>query len=323
MDTRFSELPVAIPATDADLYPVVQAGVTRKQTLAQQRTALGANIATFAALNGVADRLAYFTGIGAQALTAFTATARALLAASSNAAARASIGVVNATPGYIDGLELVWGSANSLSVNPGAAYVSSLGDVLTVGTAISKGSLTLTAATWYHVYLYLNGATPDLEIVTTAPSVKYFGNARTKTGDTSRRYLGSVRTGAANTIFRFVQSSGMVRWQADLNSSPFLVLSLGQAVAATVFSCAAVVPSTAVTALVQVLTALNGSTTLYVANPDTGTVSATFSQLTVLGNCTLCADLAVSAAQTLSYLFSASPGSGGVYARISGYLFER
>jgi len=78
---KISELPPAQLANDTDYYPVVQLADTRKQTLAQLRVAigLGANVVAFNGLTGAADKLAYFTGVGAMALSTLTPLARAFL----------------------------------------------------------------------------------------------------------------------------------------------------------------------------------------------------------------------------------------------------
>lgn len=80
MAKKITELPVAQTSNDADVYVVVQYADTRKQTLAQMKAAiLGPNVSALAGLSGVADRLAYFTGVGAMALTTLTPLSRTLL----------------------------------------------------------------------------------------------------------------------------------------------------------------------------------------------------------------------------------------------------
>lgn len=96
---KISELPPAQLANDTDYYPVVQLADTRKQTLAQLRVAigLGANVVAFNGLTGAADKLAYFTGVGAMALATFTAQARAFTAAATLGAQQTALGLVPQT----------------------------------------------------------------------------------------------------------------------------------------------------------------------------------------------------------------------------------
>lgn len=112
-------------------------------------------------------------------------------------------------PGYIDGLKMVWVSGTALTVTTGSAYIPSLGKVLRATSDIAKTGLSLTASTWYHAYLFSNAGTPDIELSTTAPAAPYNGTARTKTGDTSRRYVGSVLTDSSSNLYYIVPNE---RW---------------------------------------------------------------------------------------------------------------
>lgn len=157
---------------------------------------------------------------------------------------------LNLPKGYIDGLGIEWVSATSLRVTSGAAYIPSLDRVLELSAAVTKAGLSLSASTWYHVYLYLNGSTPDIEIVTTAPATAYSGTARAKTGDTSRRYIGSAKTDASGNIIPFtIDSTGAFRYLIGNNVAPLRCLANGKAVARTTVNAAAAVPVTAIGAV--------------------------------------------------------------------------
>lgn len=322
-DEKISAMDPAQLPNEADLYPIVQSAQNRKQTLTQLRNAIGANIVALAGLTGAADQLAYFTGVGAQALTPLSSFMRTVLSAASAAAARTTLGVQNVSPGFIEGLNLQWAGANAVTVNSGAAYLN--GAMVQVPSAIATTGMTLTAATWYHCYLYLNAGAPAVEFVTTAPSAKVFGTARTKTGDTTRRYLGSIRSGAANTVLRFVHSGGRMNYLSDTSVSPFALLTLAQAIVSTLVDTTNVAPLTATHLSVVFTTSGSGSGVLCVNNPDMGTVSASNALLTMAANATTAIDfpLPVISAQSFVYTFTVSPGSGGAYARAYGYLFER
>jgi hypothetical protein len=103
--------------------------------------------------------------------------------------------------GYIDGLQMQWVSGTAVTVSSGTAYIPSLGNVLVANAAMALTGLSLTASTWYHLYLYSNAGTPAVECVTTAP-VLYYGTAYQKTGDNSRRYVGSV---LADSLFTYAK----------------------------------------------------------------------------------------------------------------------
>lgn len=224
------------------------------------------------------------------------------------------------TPDYITGLALQWVSATAVTVSSGSAYISSLGRVLRVPTAIAVSGLSLTASTMYHVYLYLNGTTPSVEIVTTAPSAPYFGSACRKTGDTSRRYLGSLITDGSSNVIGFVHSGTHMYYTVSQR-----ILSAGTATSSTQVSAAAVVPPTATIGKFQFqLTAGGATATLYFA-PGNITASSTnkiaglFAVSSAIG--AESADVPLDTSQRIAYIGS---GSGfNAYADVIGYLFGR
>jgi hypothetical protein len=339
---RISELPLATLANESDIDAVVQSGITRKRTLTQLRAAIVGGwqgfIGTFLDASSADDARAAIGAIGsADNITGSAGkltTARNIAATgdvawnvnfdgSGNATAAATVGR-KVSPAYIEGLQMSWVSANALTVQTGSAYIDSLATVLAVPAAIAKTGLVLAAATKYHVYLFSNAGTPDIEIVTTAPSAKVYGNARTKTGDASRRYIGSIFTGAANTILRFKQSGNKILYGGDFTAAPFSVLSNGVATASTNVSLAGCVPETAPIAQLFLWSNTANAVGLYVNDADTGAVSTTNSQVSLALGQMLCCELAISyGAQLLSYAYSATPGANGAYIRVQGYTFER
>ena len=228
-------------------------------------------------------------------------------------------------PGFIQGLRLVRTAANALRVDPGAATVQSLNYPINVATAIAKTGLTLTANTWYHVYLYMNGATPDIEIVTTAPTAAYHGCARSKTGDTSRRYLGSVRTAAANTIVPFYHNpiDNSIKYLQDINTAPLSVLQGGVATTNTVVSCANAVP---VTSRVMYAFAENGGTLTgaiaFISNPEAGAASSSTILEFLRLNAIMFGEMVLDSSQQFNYS-RAVADSGGLAVWCTGYVFER
>lgn len=101
--------------------------------------------------------------------------------------------IVGLVPYYVD--------ATHIGITAGSAYVPSLSGIATLATDTSTVVGSIAAATNYHVYLTSTGT---IEIATTAPADPYFGTARAKTSDTTRRYLGTFRTAsAAATLLPF------------------------------------------------------------------------------------------------------------------------
>jgi hypothetical protein len=103
--------------------------------------------------------------------------------------------------GFIDGLRMVYTGRTSLTVEAGSAYIASTGKILELTTDKVMTGLTLSVSSFYHVYLYDNAGVADIEISTTVP-VRYYGTAYQKTGDATRRYIGSALTGTGG-FFKF------------------------------------------------------------------------------------------------------------------------
>jgi hypothetical protein len=147
--------------------------------------------------------------------------------------------------GYIDGLEMQWVSGTALTVTSGSAYIEGSSNVLRATSTIAKTGLSLSASTWYHVYLYDNAGTPDVEVSTTAPASPYNGTARSKTGDASRRYLGSVRSLASGGIAAFdMFPNGLLLYRSP-GSNTFRLLFAGTATTITDIDVSSLAPVTA------------------------------------------------------------------------------
>ncbi|GAB3388074.1 DUF2793 domain-containing protein [Lysobacter fragariae] len=226
--------------------------------------------------------------------------------------------------GYIDGLRLEWVSNTSIRATSGTAYLESLGRYVNSASSITKSSLSLSASTWYHVYLYLNSGTPDIEIVTTAPASPYHGVARSKTSDTSRRYLGSVLTDASGNVTNFLQINNRVQWRINAGIAPFRVLNGGTATTATTVSLSGVVPVTSRMAQIRLInTATNAaalqagtsddssSGVIAAINPTSGTVSQAF------------LDFPADSSQAILYKFNLAPTGGSAFVDVYGYTYER
>jgi hypothetical protein len=225
----------------------------------------------------------------------------------------------------ISGLELSWVSASAINVLIGNAYVESAAAIVTVSATINLTSIALGNSVWGYVYLKSDGTA---EVNTTAPAAPYAGWARSKTADTSRRFLGTVRTDASGNIYRFRHSptTGVFLYQAqNPGASPFRTLSAGSATSATAVSQAAVVPPQ--------------SRSLYARFTQTSTLRNSFYGSTDYTVTTTAFEAFASGAQTsgfapyafafvtcdtsqqVSYLNDGA--SGAAFIDVLGYLLER
>jgi len=225
--------------------------------------------------------------------------------------------------GYIDGLKMVWNSATSISATSGTCYIQGSSAVISFPSLLTLSSMSLTASTFYHLYGYLNSGTPAIELVTTAPAASYSGTARSKTGDTSRRYLGSVLTDASGNIYNFQHSGDAIKYDSNINASPFIVLNAGRATTATVVSVSGVSPITSKTTSLLILNSDTvGAQIVYFSNAQLGSATTT----SYLGFCfygsTEVMDFPTGTSQNLNYIFGATP-TGACFIRVSGYLYER
>ncbi len=109
-----------------------------------------------------------------------------------------SAGTVPST--FIEGLTSVRVSNTAVTLRAGSAWVPGLEAVLEAPADIAKTGLVLAANTIYYAYLWSNAGVADLELSTTAPAAPYRGIAKTKTGDTTRRYVGELTTDATGAI---------------------------------------------------------------------------------------------------------------------------
>lgn len=218
--------------------------------------------------------------------------------------------------GLIDGLQMQWVSGTALTVTSGAAYIEGSGKVLRATSAIAKTGLSLSASTWYHVYLYDNAGTPDVEIVTNAPAAPYNGTARSKTGDTSRRYVGSVITDASGNIKEFTHINYEIIYN-DISWISFSV-SNGVAITGTSFNLSAFVPVSAFIARLQIG---NNSSTSTVKCGVSSSVPSKFSVTLPFGQ-NITADVPLTSSLNAYYAYD-TPTSAGCYIRATGYKFTR
>jgi hypothetical protein len=225
----------------------------------------------------------------------------------------------------IAGLQLEWLSATGVRVKPGCAYVQGHG-LISVGANIDKTGLSLLALGFYHLYLYNSGtvASPAAAVeVVSADPVGYCGPASQKTGDTSRRFMGSVRTDGSGNILAFKHVlPNFIRYLDNVSGSPNRVLTAGAATAETTVSCASVVPPTGRAAMFRAANTSNQNA-LFGSSEDGITLSGSSFIDAVTANWEKTIVLPLNASQSFTYLLGGVPASGGAYADCLGYWFDR
>lgn len=212
---------------------------------------------------------------------------------------------------YIVGLIPQWISATAVSVSSGTAYIPGPSKSVGAASTLTLSGLTLAANTWYYLYLYDNAGVPTIELVTTAPSAPYSGSARTKAGDTSRRFICPLRTGASG-LRTFVPFGDFVLYTE--NQSALTILSGGTATSSTVVSAAAFVPMTTQRCSLGLFG--GGGTTMSVGFPGGGEI------LSCSAGSRFVADAVTDASQNIRYFFNGAPSAGGTIS-VSGYGMDR
>lgn len=198
-----------------------------------------------------------------------------------------------------------------------------------------------TANTWYHAYIFqAPSGVAGFEVTTDAPSATYAGTARTKQGDTSRRYVGSLYVGNANKVipFRHVSVGTTCRVQyiqgmpvANATAGGLTLLTGGTATAVTNVSALTAVP---ITASIMMAQFLNTSTyDAYLGNPDQpNALSATSAIRVVLARSCVPVDLPLSAAGQFNYMLASTNllgtltgvlFSGSLTGQVTGYIYDR
>lgn len=224
----------------------------------------------------------------------------------------------------IEGLKLTWNSATSIDVGVGSCYAAN-GDFIDVATAITKSSLSLSASTWYHVYVYLSSGVPAAEVVTTAPTA-WKANAFSKTGDTTRRYVGSILSDGSSNVRNFVHdlSLGAILYRKfRSDTSPHRVLNGGTATVATAVALSGIVPVTGVAASIRFTNLADK--TVYTSE-DSGAATTQNTVALTAGNvATQSAFLfhLMDASQQIFYIYASAVGAGAGYIDVLGYTFKR
>lgn len=239
--------------------------------------------------------------------------------------------LVSAEAGYINGLNLEFVSTTQVRVTSGAAQIQSTGQILVVPTALTI-SPSLSTNTWYHCYVYDNSGVGALECVTTAPATAWVGTARAKTSDTTRRYVGSIRTDSSSQIFNFLtEGSGtlqIIRWRNDVTNDN-RILTNGSASTNTNVDASSRAPVTSRAIEVTIYNLATGGVAYFDTN-DAGSAGTGLDPDSAIGLFALNASainttyLPLNTSQVFRYSYSGSPtGSNFLYIDVLSYRITR
>ena len=217
---------------------------------------------------------------------------------------------------FISGLGVEYVSPSSIRILSGSAYVPSVQKVVTLVDDVVINVSGIPSNSFSHVYLKEDAT---VEVVSTGPSPRYSGFARTKNLDDTRRYIFSIYVlGVSIARFSHMPSSGVVLWNEDIKSAPFQIAS-GSPTTSTSVSAATAVPPTSVSALVCVL---NFGTAAYCffSNANGPTVPGSYTSFVAPGS-TDVIELALTSSLTYTYAFDVAGNTA--FHRVRGYRFER
>lgn len=249
-----------------------------------------------------------------------------VLNTASVAAAKTYLEIVDPSPTLIEGFDFYRLSAGTIKVSPGRAYIPNLGTVIRSPSELTLTLTGLTTSVMYHIYLYDDAGTAAVEYSSTAPALYLSPGSYNKTGDTSRRYLGSFLAISSTDCYKFTQCGNSVFYMENNGSGVLSLLSAGRTTVSTVIACSPAIPSTGVSIQASVANSIDTQLPVYLANADMGSVSST-NQLqsldaTTTGNIMSCT-LPLSSSTGINYIFSGAGASGGLFIRAQGYLFRR
>lgn len=222
-------------------------------------------------------------------------------------------GGIGGALGYIEGLTMVWGSVTSVTISAGSAYVPSVGTVVTY----AGGTITPSGAANAFIHLYLTSA-GAIEQSATAPAY-YYNQAQQKTGDNTRRYIGSMLVSATvNQVYKFhhhPQPGSLMYTHGNPVAAPFQILGGGTTGAFTT------APSCPVSAHSLVGTFQTTGTGIAQFTPsDAGTSVTVGWEVFVSQGIATNAICRIAPDRTITGYAS---GSNLLYVYTTGYLFDR
>ncbi|HDS1139572.1 TPA: hypothetical protein QDZ75_003642 [Stenotrophomonas maltophilia] len=219
----------------------------------------------------------------------------------------------------IAGHRLEYVDAGTLVVSGGMAWVPFVQRVVRVDDATYLSTGSIGANAWGHIYSYDDAGTGKVELSAVEPAAPFQAGARTKMGDTSRRYLGSIRTAADGTLLKFIHNwqKGAVDYVVDLNTPSLTLLANGSNPSVTTVSAATAVPVSC--RVLRALVECTGGTTPTVII-STADVAGGAVLAFVRGGQLFTGSLILTSDRTFTYFMS---GGGAATVWCTGYEFER
>lgn len=215
----------------------------------------------------------------------------------------------------------------TISVTPGVAYIP--GQLRALSQTDMSVAVTGVVSAWRHFYVANDNGDLKFEASATPPATPYQATARTKSNDSTRRYLGSLYFGTDGKTMAFVHSQEGERANRIDFTPPggaavtqATLLSLATGVSSTNVNAANIVPLSC-----RILYALidnSSPSDAFLSTPDYGTVSPTNFLLSIKGGGGGQYDVVVNGNQQLTYMLnSVLITVGGLTIRVRGYLFDR
>lgn len=223
------------------------------------------------------------------------------------------------TPDFISGLRMSYTSASSITVSAGEAWVPGSNALAQLTSPVTITGIALGASAMGHVYINAAG---QAQAVATAPSATYAGTARTKTGDTTWRYVGSIISDASGNVVPFVHTNNAVFYNFNIDDSRLKVLSSGTATTATNVSCASCVPVSSALVLAFLYNSVTNSATVVFSNSAGPTLPGAYLGF-VAALQGYPAQAVLDSSQQFNYAYQSAPSGGGFFVRVTGYVYDR
>lgn len=239
--------------------------------------------------------------------------------------ARATINAIFslALKGYKAGLAISWVSGTQVKVGVGVAHIEST-DSLVQLTSEQTLTPSLSASSFHYIYLTSTGT---VEVSTTAPAAPYYGFARSKTSDSSRRCIGFFLTDSSSSIQNFFYNvtSGEFKWLVNNTLSPYRVLTGGTAnggtsTTLTDVDCSAVIPPICNLVKMHVFSYNTpAGTNLFLgASGSTRGTNNVNTYATINPATEPTHTIPVNSSRIFGYIFNLSPSPGAAYIDIEG-----